>query len=54
VFNAKAQRQFPVFPGDVFRDQLPVAKLPSRSDSDNHQQREHDRRDENQQQQVRC
>ena len=50
VFHAEAQREPPVLPGDFVRDQAPRREVTrTQGDGDNHQQREHDRRDENQQ-----
>ena len=55
VFDAEAERQPPVLPGDTFGDQATGGEVPfAQRDSDDHQQREHNRRDKNQQQEVRC
>jgi hypothetical protein len=54
VFDAEAERQPPVLPGDTFGDQATGGEVPfAQRDSDDHQQREHNRRDKNQQQEVR-
>ena len=50
MLHAEAQRQLPVLPGDFVRDETPGREVTrTQGDSDNHQQREHDCRDENQQ-----